>query len=173
MMRLPIIFGASTCTQSKSSIHQRGIDAEGKHRINEGSSRKAAAAFLGGCWSAAGRGIPRLRLSTGSASQREGAGEMGGGGWDSSAPAQRVVRVFGRARSCNLASRQCRGSTGICREPYTCELVEFGGEWRCPHALIERILATCPAMPGTRQGSRRLLRQIRSNRVSREVQKAG
>ena len=28
-------------------------------------------------------------LSTGSASQGEGAGEMGGGGWDSSAPAQR------------------------------------------------------------------------------------
>ena len=52
-------------------------------------------------------------LSTGSASQGEGAGEMGGGGWDSSAPAQRRRQVFVRARSCNLASRQCRGSTGI------------------------------------------------------------
>jgi hypothetical protein len=42
------------------------------------------------------------------------------------------------------------------------EFIEFAGEWRCSHALIERILATCPAMPGTRQGSRRLLCQIRA-----------
>jgi hypothetical protein len=54
-----------------------------------------------------------LPLSTGSASQGEGAGEMGVAAGTLARQHNGVVRVFGRARSCNLASRQCRGSTGI------------------------------------------------------------
>jgi hypothetical protein len=54
-----------------------------------------------------------LPLSTGSASQGKARGKWGVAAGTLARQHNGVVRVFGRARSCNLASRQCRGSTGI------------------------------------------------------------
>jgi hypothetical protein len=62
------------------------------HQTASGSGSTLARVTIGRAGKRAYIGLSEracLPLSTGSASQGEGAGEMGGGGWDSSAPAQR------------------------------------------------------------------------------------
>src|SRR6266852_4761555 len=60
-------------------------------------------------------------------------------------------------------SSNCIEKAGLCSEPYIGEMVEVKGEWRCPNAHVEGISAACRRMPGTRQASRRILRESRAD----------